>query len=148
MPVDAAVWRENPPQSSCPANVAYTTAEFQDAGLARRYLRRVRAAVSVERRAISRRPVLIELADEVGLDVDSFPADLASDRAGAGFRRWSSHAATVTVLWGDRTEVRLTGKHPLLPTTPLAPERVIDLGDLLHVPSDSRTFFPNPCFSP
>lgn len=87
MPVDTDVWKENPPQSSYPANVAYKAAEFQDAGLANRYLRRLRAAVSVERRDISQRAVLIELADDVGLDVDSFTADLASDRAEAAFRR-------------------------------------------------------------
>lgn len=87
MPVDTAIWRETPPQSSYPANLAYKAAEFQDADLANRYLRRLREAVTVERRDVSRRTVLVELADEVGLDGDSIADDLGSDRAQAAFRR-------------------------------------------------------------
>jgi hypothetical protein len=47
----------------------------------------LREAVTVEQRDVSQRDVLIELADQVGLDVDSFAEDLASDRAEDAFRR-------------------------------------------------------------
>lgn len=86
MPVDADIWRENPPQSSFPANVAYEAAEFQGRTLAHRYLRRLREAVATERKDISRTSVLVELADEVGLDTDVFVDDLQGNEAELAFR--------------------------------------------------------------
>lgn len=81
MPVDPDVWRENPPQSSYPANVAYEAAALQNEELALRYLRRLREAVTVERRDISQESVLLELAGEVGFDPSTFADNFQSEEA-------------------------------------------------------------------
>ncbi|MEY7849147.1 DsbA family protein [Natrarchaeobius sp. A-rgal3] len=86
MPVDADVWLEEPPNSSYPASIAYQAATFQDGELADDYLRRVREAFAAERRTIDRTDVLIELAEEVGLDVDRFETNLHGERARDAFR--------------------------------------------------------------
>lgn len=85
MPVDTDIWRENPPRSSYPSSIAYKAAEMQGTERAQSYLRRLREAIATERRDISRRYVLVELADEVGLDVDSFTEALSSGEAEAAF---------------------------------------------------------------
>lgn len=81
MPVDSAVWRENSPQSSYPANIAYEAAELQNEDLAHAYLRRLREAVTVERRNIAQESVLFELAGDVGFDVDAFRERFQSEEA-------------------------------------------------------------------
>lgn len=81
MPVDSAVWREDPPQSSYPANIAYKAAEMQNADLAHAYLRRLREAVTVERQNIARESVLVELAGDVGFDADAFRERFQSEEA-------------------------------------------------------------------
>lgn len=86
MPVDAGVWRVDPPQSTHPASEAYQAAKAQDPAAARRYLRRLREAVATERRNIARRDVLVRLADEVGLDVDAFVASMEDGSAREAFR--------------------------------------------------------------
>lgn len=87
MPVDPDLWRENPPCSSYPASVAYKAAEYQGSNLAHRYLRRLREAVAADRRDISRADVLIDLAEDVGLDAERFAVDFDSDEARAAFER-------------------------------------------------------------
>lgn len=87
MPVDASVWTgENPPQSTYPANTAYKAAEFQGTTIAHRYLRRLREAVASEDKNLQKRAVLVELADEIGLDVEQFEQDLESGRAKEAFK--------------------------------------------------------------
>lgn len=85
MPVDSDIWRENPPRSTHPSNLAYIAAEFQDSDRAARYLRRLREAVAFEKRDISQPPVLVDLAAEVGLDAQQFQDDLAADRTRTRF---------------------------------------------------------------
>lgn len=85
MPVDAGVWRDDPPHSTYPANMAYKAAELQSTELAHRYLRRLREAVATERRNIARTTVLLELAEEVGLDADALTKALESGTAKAAF---------------------------------------------------------------
>ncbi|GAB3036457.1 DsbA family protein [Natronobiforma cellulositropha] len=85
MPVDANVWYENPPNSSYPASIAYKAAGFQEEALANRYLRRLREAFAAERRQIDQPEVLLELAEDVGLDVEQFETDLHSAQAREAF---------------------------------------------------------------
>lgn len=85
MPVDAGVWRTDPPRSTYPASVAYHAAKAQDTATARRYLRRLREAVATERRNIARRAVLVRLAADVGLDVDAFVASIEDGSAREAF---------------------------------------------------------------
>lgn len=85
MPVDAGIWREDPPRSSYPPSIAYKAAQLQDPALADAYLRRLREAFAAERRRIDDEEVLVELADEVGLDIDRFQTDLEGDRPREAF---------------------------------------------------------------
>ena len=85
MPVDISSWRENPPTSTYPANVAYEAAAFQDRDRAHAYLRRMREAGLAEGHNIEREAVLVDLAGEVGLDIEQFRADLDSERAWTAF---------------------------------------------------------------
>ena len=85
MPVDVSGWRENPPNSTYPANVAYEAAALQERDRAHAYLRRMREAGLAEGRNLERESVLVELAEEVGLDVQRFRTDLDSEKAQAAF---------------------------------------------------------------
>lgn len=75
MPVDTSVWEADPPESTALANRAYATAQEQGDEIARDYLRRLRIAALVEGTNIEDREVLVDLAEEVGLDTDQFAAD-------------------------------------------------------------------------
>jgi putative protein-disulfide isomerase len=92
MPIDEAVWRDDPPASSYPACVAVKAAERQSAAGAALYLRRLREAVMLDRRNIARRDVLLEIAGELAgdapraLDLERFTRDLTGEAAGALFR--------------------------------------------------------------
>lgn len=86
MPVDASVWREDPPESTYPACVAYEAATFQDGELAAAFLRRMREAGGAEGANLERTGVLARLAEEVGLDVGRFRAALDGEEAWEAFR--------------------------------------------------------------
>lgn len=92
MPVDPSVWIDDPPSSTHPSNVAFVAAEFQGRDLAHAYLRRMREAVVAEGRKLDEIDVLVELADEVGLDVDQFKTDFQSDRAREAFEEGLRYA--------------------------------------------------------
>lgn len=98
MPVDVSLWREDPPSSSYPANVAYLAARSQGRELAHGYLRRMREAVATEARNIEHEEVLVDLAAEVGLDAERLRADLDSGWArqafGANLQRTREHGVT------------------------------------------------------
>lgn len=79
MPVSPSVWNsDNPPLSTYPANQAYKAAEQQGKDIAHRYLRRLREAVATEGKNIAQLPVLVQLADEIGLDTKQFRDDYDS----------------------------------------------------------------------
>lgn len=88
MPVDADVWLDmkNDFRSTWPANIAVKAAQLVDEEPAARYLRRLREAAAAERLPIHRRPVQVELAEEVGLDRERFVAVLDSGEAEAAFQ--------------------------------------------------------------
>lgn len=96
MPVDAAIWREDPPRSIYPASIATKAAKFQDPRLGFRCLRRLREVVATERGNIEKRSVLIEIAAELGLDMDRFIEALdngqAEDAFTADLRTTQSHS--------------------------------------------------------
>lgn len=74
MPVDAINFslfdEEN--TSTYPMNIAYKAAQFQDKKLAKTFLRRMREAIASEGKRANRIEVLIELAQDSGLNVSKF----------------------------------------------------------------------------
>lgn len=72
--------------STYPQNIAFKAAELTDSNLAVRYLRRIREASAAEARETGRQEVLIELANEVGLDVAAFIGHLNDGSAERAFR--------------------------------------------------------------
>lgn len=86
MPVDAAIWQEDPPRSTYPASIATKAAEFQNHRMGLRYLRRVREVTATERGNIEKRSVLTGIAAEVGLDVDAFLQAIDSGKAESAFK--------------------------------------------------------------
>ena len=115
MPVDASLWRLDPPESTYPACVAYQAATFQGDAAARAFLRRMREAGAAEGANLERESVLVELAAEVGLDVDRFREDYDGEAAWDAFRadqrRARQHGATsfptfLVTIDGDRELLR------------------------------------------
>lgn len=134
MPVDVSVWEESPPTSSYPANRAYAAAELQDRELAHEYLRRLREASTAEARRMDRDAELVDLAAEVGLDVDRFQAALADGRAREAFeadlQRKREHGVTALPTFlvevdGERELLR--GYRPFASFEKLLTERADDL---------------------
>ncbi len=72
--------------STYPQHIAFKAAEPTDSKLAPRYLRRIREASAAEARETGRKEVLIELANEVGLDVSTFIGHLSDGSAEKAFR--------------------------------------------------------------
>ncbi len=71
--------------STYPQNIAYKAAQISSPELADRYLRRMREANAAEGRETGLREVLIELASEVGLDLEGFLKALEDGRAEKAF---------------------------------------------------------------
>lgn len=134
MPVDVSHWREHPPTSTYPANVAFEAATLQGRDRAHAYLRRLREASLAEGRNIERTAVLVELAAAVGLDVDRFRADLGSGRARTAFEddleRTREHGITglpaFLIEFGDEAEL-LRGYRPFATFEKLFTESGLDL---------------------
>ncbi len=87
MPVDEKIFFDlgDGEFSTHPANIAYKAALFQDQMLANKFLRRMREAAAAERRRIQLLDVQLELAAEVGLDVERFASDIESGKAAEAF---------------------------------------------------------------
>lgn len=86
MPVDVSLWREDPPESTYRACVAYQAASFQGRDLAHAFLRRMREAGAAEAANLEREVVLAGLAADAGLDVERFRADHDGEAAWEAFR--------------------------------------------------------------
>ncbi|KXA91887.1 hypothetical protein AKJ63_00525 [candidate division MSBL1 archaeon SCGC-AAA259D18] len=119
MPVDEEIWLEDPPNSTWPSNVGYKAAEFQGKELGHRYLRRMREAAASERKNIEKEEILLELAEEVGLNVEKFKRDLNSEKAREEFQKdrnlARSHGATgfpTFLIESVDEEEWLKGYHP------------------------------------
>jgi len=89
MPVDVRGWLQAPPRSSHPACLAVCAAAEQ--GDPTSYLRALRIGFAVTRRRLDSADPFVEVAREVGLDVDRFRIDLGShailERFGAQLER-------------------------------------------------------------
>lgn len=88
MPVQIEGFRlfSNDMVSTYPQNIAYKAVELCNPELASKFLLRVREASAAEARETGRREVLIELANEVGVDVSAFISHLNDDSAAEAFR--------------------------------------------------------------
>jgi putative protein-disulfide isomerase len=79
MPIIGDVWLEDPLSSSYPPSIAFKAAELQDHKKALIFLRRLREQVLLEKKNITKWPVIAEAATHAGLDT----ARLHSDFSGA-----------------------------------------------------------------
>ena len=75
MPIIGDVWLEDPLPSSYPPSIAFKAAELQDPAKALVFLRRLREQVLVEKKNITKWPVIAEAATFAGLDVTRLEAD-------------------------------------------------------------------------
>ncbi len=72
-------------RSTHPMNIAYKAAQFQGERIANRFLRRIREAVASEARQANRAEVLVELANDVGLDIPQFITSMHDGSAKQAF---------------------------------------------------------------
>lgn len=88
MPVDEQVFYDIKDEwrSTYPASVAFEAAQLQGSEQGNRYLRRLRSAAAAERIPIHRPDIQLELASEIGLDLDRFRSDMESGAAESAFR--------------------------------------------------------------
>lgn len=86
MPIDEKLWIEDPPDSTYPASIAVKAAQRQGEVVGERYLRRVREMALTECRNIERREVLVQAAQDVGLDMVRFKSDLSDPSTEQAFR--------------------------------------------------------------
>ncbi|MBL7963572.1 MAG: DsbA family protein [Flavobacteriales bacterium] len=75
MPIIGDVWLEDPLPSSYPPSIAFKAAQLQDQGKALVFLRRLREQVLVEKKNITKWPVIAEAATFAGLDATRLQAD-------------------------------------------------------------------------
>lgn len=73
-------------RSTYPMNIAYKAAQFQGEDIANRLLRRIREAIAAEARQANKTEVLIELANDVGLDIPLFMTSLNDGSAEQTFK--------------------------------------------------------------
>ncbi len=87
MPVQAKGFKlfddENP--STYPMNIAYKAAQFQDEAKANKFLRRMREAIAAEAKQANKMEVLIELAQDSGLNISEFIEDMKNGKAEKAF---------------------------------------------------------------
>ena len=88
MPVDEQVFYdlEDEFESTYPASIAFEAARLQGEEQGKRYLRSLRVAAAAERRAIHRLNVQLELASDIGLDLNRFRGDIESGAAERAFQ--------------------------------------------------------------
>ncbi|MCK5103765.1 MAG: DsbA family protein, partial [Cyclobacteriaceae bacterium] len=83
MPVEAEGFKlfdDNNP-STYPMNIAYKAAQMQDEVKAVKFLRRMREAIAAEAKQANKMEVLIELAQDSGLDISQFVMDMDNGEA-------------------------------------------------------------------
>lgn len=75
MPINGDVWLEDPLDSSYPPSIAFKAAQLQGEEVARKFLRRLREALFLEKRNISRWEVMEEEAFKLGMDLTQLKDD-------------------------------------------------------------------------
>ncbi len=78
MPMSGKLMRENPVDSSYPPSLAFLSVKKQDSKKADTFLRRLREAVYIEDRDISKEAVLLDLVSELDIDEEMFMSDFYS----------------------------------------------------------------------
>lgn len=73
--------------STYPLNKGYKAAELQDAGLARKFLRRMQEAIAVDAIPVIRLEKMVILAEETGLNVELFIEHMADGPAEQAFQK-------------------------------------------------------------
>lgn len=73
--------------STFPMNVAYKAAQFQDEEKADKFLRRMREAIASEAKQANKVDVLIELAQESGINIPQFIDDMENGKAKEAFEK-------------------------------------------------------------
>ena len=88
MPVDEQIYYDIKDEifSTYPACIAFEAARLQGEELGIHYLRRLREGAAAERKAVQRLSVQIELATELGLDIEQFTTDIQSGKANSLFQ--------------------------------------------------------------
>lgn len=119
MPIDGAVWLEDPLASSYPPSIAFKAAEIQDKHKAMLFLRRIKEMVFIEKKNITQWEYLKQAATETGLNLDQFEKDynaqakelfnedlaLARERGVRGF-------PTIFFLDQDDNQLKVYGSKP------------------------------------
>jgi putative protein-disulfide isomerase len=85
MPVETAIFDDDPAQSTYPASVAFAAARQHGRRLGHRYLRRLREAYATQARNVNRRAEQVRIAEAVGLDADAFTTALDDGSARSAF---------------------------------------------------------------
>ena len=126
MPINEKVWAYDPPSSSFPACMAVKCAGLQSGKAEELYLRKVREAVMLEGKNISKQEVLLQIADELdkeipgALDVAQFQKDLQSNAGADAFREDIHNSRihkigrfpTLTLQKPGKQGVMITGYRP------------------------------------
>jgi predicted DsbA family dithiol-disulfide isomerase len=99
MPVNTDVWADDPPSSTAVANRAIKAVQEVDSESLGEYLRRLRVAAIVEGSNIEDKEMLLELAENVGVDID----EMADSWDSVHVRTSSTEMAT------PKTEVEVEG---------------------------------------
>ena len=88
MPVDEQLFFDvkDDFRSTYPASIAFKAAQLQGEEVGNRYLRALRVAAAAERKAIHRLDVQLELASEIGLELNRFQEDIKSGVAEKAFQ--------------------------------------------------------------
>ncbi|UGB31815.1 ClpXP adapter SpxH family protein [Metabacillus sp. B2-18] len=79
MSCDGNVWLKNPLSSPYTASLAIKSAELQGRKAALKFMRKLQEVLFIESQNVSDEEILVEIAKDVGLDVNEFRKDLHSE---------------------------------------------------------------------
>lgn len=86
MSCDGSLWFENPISAPSLPSVAIKAAELQGKRTAARFLRKVQENLFLEKQNISNVDVLLDCAEQVGIDMELFKQDITSESATKAFQ--------------------------------------------------------------
>jgi predicted DsbA family dithiol-disulfide isomerase len=121
MSCDGDVWYEDPIQTPYIASIAVKAAELQGKASGMRFLRKLREVLFLQKQNITKLDVLIDCAQESGLDVEEFQKDLHSDTAVKAFQcdvkttqEMEVNQLPSLVFFSDTSDegIKITGMYP------------------------------------